>query len=267
MESRIIFLGTAGDSFVLNRQKRTAAGIVLQHNNTQIHLNPGPNATLQAKLSGIDPTKTTAVVVTDNTLLHCHDAHAVIDMMTLGCFDTKGLLLAAKSAVKGDQPTIHQSYQDAVERTIILEQGNKVEYNGIQITGIPIKNSDHYAIGIKIITDIFSLAYIGKTKYTTKMKEDCKGVEILILELALLQLKKREDGLSLAEAEKLITEVKPQVAIVTGFGIEILKEDMLELTRNLNRTTHVQVIAAHDGFTFDPTSYAVTLRQKRLSIN
>jgi hypothetical protein len=265
MENKITFLGTAGDSFVLNKQ-RSAAGIIIQSNNTQIHINPGPGALYRAKASGFNPRETTAVIVTDNTLLHAHDTNAIIDQMTLGGFDTTGLLLAAKSAITNESTpaSIFSFYQNAVERTIAMEPGNKVEYNHIQINAIPIKNSDKAAVGLKLITKDFSLAYTNKTKYTAKLKEQLKGVEILILELPLFALKKNEDGLSLAEAERLITEIRPQLAVLTGFGVDLLKQDILELTRNINRTTKVQTIAANDGFSFDPTSYAVKLRQKRL---
>ncbi len=264
--NKIVFLGTAGDSFVLNKMQRSSAGIIIQCNGTQLHINPGPGALYKAREAGFDSRKTTAVIVTDNTLLHANDANAIIDAMTVGCFDTNGLLLAAKSALINteQQPWILQAYQDAVERTVIMEGNNKVECNGIHIQAIEIKNTDKHAVGIKIVTDAFSLAYTAKTKYIKRLKEQCKGVEILILELLHIHETKKENGLSIEEAKKLIIGVQPQVAILTGFGNEILNEDILEITRDFNYATHIQTVAAMDGYAFDPTSYAVQLRQKRL---
>src|SRR3989338_9728797 len=172
MPSQIIFLGTAGDSFVLSKQERLAGGIIIQAENTQIHLNPGPGALVAAAIARIDLRKTSAIIVTDNTLLHSHDTNAIIDIMTSGCFDTKGLLLAAKTALTQENqetmPRIGREYQNAVERIIPLQEETRINYNDVQIEALQIKNRDKFAVGIKIITPYFSVGYTGKTKYMTK---------------------------------------------------------------------------------------------------
>jgi len=256
MQSQIIFLGTAGDSFVLSKQQRMAGGIVIQTENTKIHLNPGPGALIAAQQSDIR--STTAVVVTDNSFMHMHDANAILDVMTLGGFDTKGLLLVSKSAAE----KIPQLYQNAVEKTIILQEGTQIECNAVQVEAIKIKNKDPDAVGLKIVTPTFSLGYTGKTKYFVKLKEILKDVEILIIELT--SINESKEGLCVAEAQQIIADIKPQLAVLTNFGIDVLKEDVLELTRAMYKQTGVQVIAAKEGFAFDPTSYAVKLRQQRL---
>src|SRR3989338_1336873 len=269
MQAQIIFLGTAGDSFVLSKQDRVAGGFIVQTENAQLHINPGPGAFLAAALAKIQIQKTTAVIVTDNTFIHTHDVAALIEAMTLRAFDAKGLLLGPKSALEeGDPknpPRVQKKYQEAVEKTILLQEETRVECNGVQIQTVKIKNSDPTAVGLKIITKDFSLGYTGKTKYTAKLKDAFNDVEIMILELSLLTEEKKEDGLCLEEVKKLIEEIKPQLAVLTGFGISIMKEDILELTRALYKQTGVQVIAAKEGFSFDPTNYAVKLRQKRLN--
>lgn len=267
MQSQIIFFGTAGDSFVLSKLERTAGGFLVQTKETQLHINPGPGALFAYSQTKTQPQKTTAVVVTDNTLLHGHDANALLDIITVGCFDTRGLLFAAKTALRGNpdqQPIISQIYQNAVEKTIVLQDESKLACNDVHLFAFKIKNRDLDAIGLKIVTDDFSLGYTGKTKYTTKLRDMCKDVEILIIELPLLYESKTEEGLCVEEAQRLIGEIKPQLAVLTGFGMSILKEDILELTRNMQKQTGIQVIAAKEGFSFDPTFYAVKLRQKRL---
>src|SRR3989338_2304626 len=245
MQAQIIFLGTAGDSFVLSKQDRVAGGFIVQTENAQLHINPGPGAFLAATLAKIQVQKTTAVIVTDNTFIHTHDAQALIEAMTLGAFDAKGLLLGPKSALEEIDPKnparIQKKYQEAVEKTILLQEETRVECNGVQIQTGRIKNSDPTAVGLKIITKDFSLGYTGKTKYTAKLKDAFNEVKILI------------------------EEIRPQLAVLTGFGISIIKEDILELTRALYKQTGVQVIAAKEGFSFDPTNYEVKLRQKRLN--
>ncbi len=277
MDAQILFLGTAGDSFVLSKQERTAGGFVIQTPQSQILVNPGPGAFINATRTNTQLEKTTVIIVTDNTLLHAYDTNVIIDIMTLGCFDQKGILLAAKSALqqseenhqtkegKENTPLINPKYQNAVEKTILLQENTKVSCNDIQIETLKIKNKDPDAVGVKVITTSFSLGYVNKTKYTAKLKDALQDVEILILELPLKTANPKEEGLCIEEAEKLIEEIKPQVTVLTGFGISIIKEDILEMTRSMNRKTNCQIIAAKDGFSFDPTSYAVQLRQKRLN--
>lgn len=269
MVSQIIFLGTAGDSFVMSMKDRSAGGIFIQHEESILFLNPGPGAVFQAKQLGIDIKKTIALIVTDNTLLHAHDTNAMIDIMTLTGFDPAGILIAAKSALQGTESApgiISPIYQQWVQRTILFHPGDQIEYNNIHIAAFPIKNIDPTAFGIKLITPAFSVGYTAKTRWTAKLREQLNDVEILILEIPHHYPSKKEEGFSVEEAEQLISEVKPQIAILTGVGMEVIKQDLLELTRTICKKTKVQTIAAHDGFSLDPLSYAVQLRQKRLPV-
>ncbi len=268
MVTQILFLGTAGDALTLGMRGKTAGGIIIQTETVQLHLNPGPGALVTATNYGIDVKKTNIILVTDNTILHSHDTAALIEVMTLSGLDTCGLLVAAKSALmtenREELACISSAVQSAVEKTIVLTENAKIEYNTLQIHGIKIKNKDPNAMGAKIITPSFSLGYTGITKYFQKVAEAFKDVEILILEVPKMLEEKREEGLCVADAEKLIAEIKPQLAVLTGFGKAIHREDTLEMTRALYRKTGVQCIAAKEGFSFDPTNYAVKLRQKRL---
>lgn len=266
MQSQILFLGTAGDSFTLGMRGKTAGGIIIQTETVQLHLNPGPGALLAATSTGIDVKKTNLILVTDATMLHSYDTAVLIEVMTLSGLDTKGVLLAAKNVItETNQPALlNQTTQHALEKTIIFQENAKIEYGTFQIHAVKIKNKDQYAMGAKIITPSFSLGYSGITKYFSKIIETFKDVEILIVEVPHLNEQKKEDGLCIAQAEQIITEIKPQLAVLTGFGKTIHKEDTLEITRGLYRRTGVQCIAAKEGFSFDPTNYAVKLRQKRL---
>jgi hypothetical protein len=178
--------------------------------------------------------------------------------MTLGGFDNKGMLFVTKSA----EEKISQIYKHAVEKIIIFQEGTRLECNDVHIETVKIKNKDPDAVGLRIVTPTFSLGYTGKTKYFVKLKETLKDVEILIIELT--SIGESKEGLCVAEAQQIIVDVKPKLAVLTNFGIDVLKEDILELTRAMYKQTGVQVIAAKEGFSFDPTSYAVKLRQQRL---
>ena len=49
MQAKIIFLGTGGDSIVVGKQLRASGGIILQIDDNQFHIDPGPGALVRAR--------------------------------------------------------------------------------------------------------------------------------------------------------------------------------------------------------------------------
>ncbi len=58
------------------------------------------------------------------------------------------------------------------------------------------------------------------------------------------------DHLSVPDAERLIKEIKPRVAILTHFGMGMWRAKPWELAEKLTEKTGVRVIAARDGMKF-----------------
>ena len=67
--ANIIFLGTAGSSAVVSKQLRASGGIILQVEDLQFHLDPGPGALTKAKEYGIDLQHNTAILISIITLI------------------------------------------------------------------------------------------------------------------------------------------------------------------------------------------------------
>ena len=63
MQSRILFLGTAGHYALYAKQARASGGILLQPGNHQLHLDPGPGALMQLSRYNINVREHTAVLV------------------------------------------------------------------------------------------------------------------------------------------------------------------------------------------------------------
>jgi phosphoribosyl 1,2-cyclic phosphodiesterase len=53
------------------------------------------------------------------------------------------------------------------------------------------------------------------------------------------------------DAEHIITELKPKVAILTHFGMTVWRARPWEVAEKLSQRTGVRVIAARDGMRFD----------------
>jgi hypothetical protein len=64
----------------------------------------------------------------------------------------------------------------------------------------------------------------------------------------LIKLQPSEiDHLSVPECEELITGIRPKVAIITHFGMTIIREGPWKIARQLQERTGVTVLAAEDG--------------------
>ncbi len=265
--SNIIFLGTGGDSYVVGKQIRASGGIILQIDDDQYHIDPGPGALVRAKEEGINLRANTALFVTHNHLNHCNDINAVIDAMTYSGFDKKGVLVANNAVINGSenhQPFLQKYYCDCLERYIVLEAGSKVGVNDVEIRAIKAKHSEPNAIGFKFITPNYTLTYTGDTIYSVETISEYENSNILILNVPCLKKEENKNNLCKEDVIKIINKVNPRLAIITHFGINFLKADPLYEIREIQKQTNTQVIAAKDGMVVNPISYDVQQGQKTL---
>ena len=258
--STITFLGTAGSTAVATRQLRASGGIVLKIDELQFHLDPGPGALVKAREFGINTPHTTAVLVSHNHLNHCNDLNAVIEAMTHAGLEHRGVVLASKSVVQpiGDQyPILTKYHQGLVEKIIPMEKNHKVGIELIEIHALAADHTDPTAIGFKFFCPKFTLSYTGDTALTQELIDQLSGTDILILNVPYPGNKAEGKNLDTESAIKIVSAVRPRVAIMTHFGLEMLKADPLNEAREVQRITGVQTIAAKDGLSIVAEGYGV----------
>lgn len=266
MESKIIFLGTAGDNFVVGKQLLSSGGIILETEEMQFHIDPGPGSLVRAKQFEINPRNTTGILVSSPDVNLCNDVNVVIDAMTHSGLDKSGVLLVNRLVYEGNDttyPYITKHHRRCVEKAISLEAGKKVGINNIEIRSLPTFGESEN-IGFRILTSKFILTYSSHTEYNNELVEHYKDTDILILNVLTPGDKKEPGYLCTEDAIKIAEKVKPKMLIITGFGIKMLKRQVLEEARNIQKTTGVQTLAAKDGLTINPLSYNVVMKQKTL---
>lgn len=263
--SSIIFLGTAGTSIVASRQLRASGGIILQLEDIQFHLDPGPGALLKGKEYGINFLQTTAVLVSCQQLCHCNDLNAVIEAMTHGGIDQHGIVLGSKSVLApldGTHPYLTKHHRHLVEKVIPLDQNHKVGIELVEINTLSVSQADPTAIGFKFFCPKFTLSYTGHTTVTDQLLSGLAGTDILIVSVPFPgNTASGLSGLSglyldTEKAATIVSTIKPRVAVLTHFGLEMLKADPLVEAREIQRLTGVPTIAAQDGLKIAPESYA-----------
>ncbi len=253
----VTFLGTAGGNAVC-KQSRASGGIVIIIDEVHLHLDPGPGALVKAKEFGVNAANTTALLVSHSHLSHCNDINAIIEAMTHGGIEHRGVVLASKSVVQVmDQsyPIVTKYHMGLVEKVIALEKNHRIGIESVEIHALPVQHTDPTAIGFKIISPKFSISYTGDTALTTELIESLMGTDLLILNVPYPG--KRATGMNLDtdSAMKIIAHVRPKMAILTHFGVDMLKLDPITEAREIQRITGVQTIAAHDGLTISPAGY------------
>ncbi len=253
--ARIIFLGTAGSSAVVSKQLRSSGGIILQVGDLQFHIDPGPGALNKAKEYGISLHHTTAVLVSHNHINHCNDLNAVVDAMTHGGIEQRGLILASKSVLQPSDnyhPFLTKHHQSLVEKIIPVEKNHKVGVELVEIHALSVEHTDQTAVGFKFFCPKMTVAYTGDTQLTPKLLEELTGTDLLILNVPYPGESGTGMNLDVNAAVRIIDHVKPKMAILTHFGLQMLKADPIVQAREIQRITGVQTIAAHDGLAISP---------------
>jgi len=243
----IKFLGTAGARFVMIRQLRSSAGIWLSHKATNIFVDPGPGALVRCNASRpkLDPANLDAIILTHKHLDHAGDVNAMIEAMTEGGFKKRGTLFVPQDAL-GEHGVILTYLRDFPEKITILKEG-KFDVGDISFD-VPVKNLhpvETYGLRFSIAGE--NISFISDTDYFDGLIDIYKNTSILILNVVFYQ--KREDiqHLCLEEALDIIQKINPKKAIITHFGMSMLKAKPHVLEEKIRRESKADIIFAYDG--------------------
>ena len=267
MVNNIIFLGTAGDSITFGKQFRASGGIVINTDNTQLHIDPGPGTLVRAAQMKVNIRETTGILVSNNSILRSNDLNAVISGMTYAGLDHKGVVVTQKRIIEGDDetnPLITHECLSFVEKAIGLEVGKKVGINECEIHATKTFKTD--SIGFKIITPDYIIGYTSDTEFKTELINEFEDVNILIVNCKNPESIKETGSLNTTDVISIIEKIKPDVTVLTGFGIKMLEQDPINEARKIQKATGCQTMAAKDGLTINPTSYSAKSKQKRLRV-
>lgn len=267
MNDRIIFLGTAGDEFVVGKQLRASGGIIIQTEGYQFQIDPGPGSLVQAKKYNINLRENTVVLVSHSHINHCNDINIILATMSHNKLDPKGVLIANDTSINGDEknrPYITEYHKNCVERIIVPAPNQRIGIENIEIVLLSAKHNDPKTIGFKFITPKFNLVYSSDTAYSPELIEEYKDTDILILNIVSPFDKKQEFNLNSDDAVNIIKRVKPKLAVITHFGKDMIEANPIYQAREISKATETAVIAAEDGMSIDPSNYASKTRQKKL---
>jgi len=254
--NKIKFLGTAGARFVVTRQLRKSGGIWLTLDDTNILIDPGPGSLNRCFSSKpkLNPLDLDGIILTHRHLDHSNDINIMTEAMTNGGFKKKGIIFAPRDALE-DDPVILKYIRNYVEKIEILKEKGNYKIGNISFS-TPIKHVHGVeTYGLNIKGKNCSISLITDTKYFNGIESYYKG-EILIINSVLIEAKDYINHLSIKDVENIISKNKPKLAILTHFGMTIIKAKPWEITEKLSKKLGINIIAANDGMEVDLDNYS-----------
>jgi len=249
MEGFIKFLGTGGARFVAMRQIRSTGGLWLHYRDTNLYIDPGPGAIVKIHRSRerLDPLDLDGIIVTHKHLDHANDVNIVIEAMTDGGFKKKGVLFCPDDAVNGD-PVVLKYVTAYLEKIVYLKENESYTMKDISFS-TPIRHMHPVeTYGIKFDLNK-TIGLITDTRFFDSLPDYYQADILIINVLRSKPIEKQDtvDHLAINDVAEIIGRIKPEIAIMTHFGMNMIKEKPYLLAGKLKKETGVEVIAAHDG--------------------
>jgi len=231
-------------------QFQASGGIWLNLNGIEILVDPGPGAIVQVTNRKMRADRLSAIILTHRHLDHSGDLNIMVEAMTQGGFQQRGRIFLPSDAL-GPEPVIFSYLKEYIDGIDILQEGksyniDKVEFN------TPVKHIHGVeTYGLKFTSGTHTFSYIVDTKYFDSLIEYYQPSELIIISVVFLDNHFKVPHLSVKDAEKIISGIKPKKAILTHFGMQLWKANPLKIAEQLTQTTGIEVLAARDGMEFD----------------
>ncbi len=243
--SSVIFLGTGGGRMVVLNQLRKSGGFWLSLDGVNILQDPGPGALVMVHQLRLKPRNLDAIILSHRHIDHSNDVNVMIETMTLGGFKPRGKLIVPPDCLSND-PVVLQYVRPFTE-IVEINKGMEIMLKNVKIR-FPIKNMHPVETYGAIYTfKSGKLGYIPDTEYFPELAKAYEGVDFLIINVVRMKSDKAIRHLNMNDASELINEIRPRKAVLTHFGLQVLKASPEHQARIISEKTGVEVIAARDG--------------------
>jgi ribonuclease BN (tRNA processing enzyme) len=249
MENTITFLGTAGARIMVANQIQDSGGLWLNLNGNQILIDPGPGSIVQSTKRKLRADKLKAIILSHRHLDHSGDLNIMVEAMTQGGFEPRGRVFLPADAL-GPEPVIYSYLRKYIDSLEILKEGSSFDINGINLS-TPVRH-DHSVetYGLKFAFGEHNFSYIADSRYFDGLIDNYK-TELIIINVVFVKPMDGIAHLSIGDAERLVTGIKPRVALLSHFGWGMWKAHPQEVAEQLSQKTGIKVVAAQDGMIFD----------------
>jgi len=248
---QLVFLGTGGGRFATITQKRRTGGIRILHEKVNIHLDPGPGALVYSLGAGLNPQKINGVLISHCHPDHYNDAEVLIEAMTHGMTRKRGMLAAAHSVLSGNQqcePSVSKYHQGMPEQVVDARPGTSLNVDDIFISVAEARHTDPDAVGFRFETpNLGDIAYTSDSEYFESIGKSYRDVRLLLLCVMRPAGSPWKGHMTTDDAIKIIEETKPEMAVLTHFGMQMIFKGPANEAKLIQQKTGISTVAASDG--------------------
>jgi phosphoribosyl 1,2-cyclic phosphodiesterase len=228
------------------KQLAASGGLYIEEGNTRISLDPGPGAIVQYAKRKVDLTKLDAIVISHRHLDHSNDVNVMIEAMTDGGFRHRGRLYCPGDALDGD-PVVLKYIRSFPQEIVALEPETEYSVGEVTFTTTPRHVHQVETYGFRFGN---RLGWVTDSAYYDGIAEQHKA-DVMVIHLVLMECRAGLPHLCLDDAERIIREAKPRLAILTHYGMTVWRAHPWELAADLTQRIGTEVKAARDGMSLE----------------
>jgi phosphoribosyl 1,2-cyclic phosphodiesterase len=243
---KLTFMGTAGARFMVAKQLAASGGLYIEEGNTRVSLDPGPGAIVQYAKRKVDLTKLDAIVLSHRHLDHSNDVNVMIEAMTDGGFRHRGRLFCPSDALDGD-PVVLKYIRHFPQEIVALEPETEYTVGEVTFTTTPRHVHQVETYGFRFGS---RLGWVTDSAYYDGIAEQHKA-DVMVIHIVLMDCRAGLPHLCLDDAERIIREAKPRLAILTHYGMTVWRAHPWELAAGLTQRIGTEVKAARDGMSLE----------------
>jgi phosphoribosyl 1,2-cyclic phosphodiesterase len=243
---KLTFMGTAGARFMVAKQLAASGGLYIEEGNTRISLDPGPGAIVQYAKRKVDLTKLDAIVISHRHLDHSNDVNVMIEAMSDGGFRHRGRLYCPSDALNSD-PVVLNYIRNFPQEIVALEPETEYAVGEVTFTTTPRHVHQVETYGFRFGN---RLGWVTDSAYYDGIAEQHKA-DVMVIHLVLMECRAGLPHLCLDDAERIIREAKPRLAILTHYGMTVWRAHPWELAADLTQRIGTEVKAARDGMSLE----------------
>ncbi|HHI96635.1 MAG TPA: MBL fold metallo-hydrolase [Thermodesulfatator atlanticus] len=251
----IKILGTAGARYVVAKQLRASAGTYLEHDGTRLVLDPGPGTLVHMAKARprLDVEKLSGVILTHAHLDHSNDVNILIDGLTEGGLKKRGVLFAPRECLEGESAVVLKYLRPYLKEITVLRPESEYRVGNIAFRTSCRHHHTTETYGIIFQFGSKKVGFLVDTLFFPKLIDCYQGCDYLILNVVRYKPHPSPNvqHLSVRDAEELIGAIRPEKAILTHFGMTMIRARPHQVAEKLSRKLGVEVIAAYDGLTLE----------------
>jgi len=222
---------------------------------TQIHVDPGPGALVRAlgTVPPCVPAELSALVLSHKHLDHSNDINIMIEAMTHGGFQRRGMLFAPNDALEGEAVVFPYAlrFVERVQRLTPSAGPHRIGEVELRTSRRHVHAVETY--GLHFTHEGRTISYMPCGRFFEGLVEDYAAhrPDVLIVNVLRYRDKMDVDHLTFDDVVRIVEGVRPAVTVLSHFGTKMLERNPDELAEELENRFGSRVLAARDGYRLD----------------